>query len=344
MSKRRGSYGGSEVRVVSWNIHFRGPETANLQGALLRELAPDLMLLQEVNPRSSESLRRAAGADWMVRAIDLRTAKPDDTSVRRRGVAIAGRALPLCRSWLLDEIQLPERILIIETQTREGTPFIAVSYHAPLVKPRQAVTFASWLSSQNGPLLFGADANTPLIDAFDFANTRTHWHTGSRKLRGEPGDDLLFGHDKKHALKDALRCWLELRPDEMDRLRAVPSGPLAITHRTGEAQKFAGHGPTLRFCLAQPPLGRAAYRTPLRRGHKGRQRPCAGGRGHRSDRRTLSRSRHRNSAQINGPRAHSDGAQQRHGESSKRAFAQSGRAKRQDGMWLIQKLSRGSPA
>lgn len=234
------------MRVVSWNIHFRGPETANLQGALLRELAPDLMLLQEVNPRSSESLRKAAGADWMVRAIDLRTAKPDDTSVRRRGVAIAGRALPLCRSWLLDEIQLPERILIIETQTPEGTPFIAVSYHAPpgvswkLVKPRQAVTFASWLSSQNGPLLFGADANTPLLDAFDFANTRTHWHTGSRKLRGELGDDLLFGHDKKHDLKDALRCWLDVRPDEMDRLRAVPSGPLAITHRTGKRKNSLG--------------------------------------------------------------------------------------------------------
>jgi len=30
------------------------------------------------------------------------------------------------------------------------------------------------LSTQNVPLLFGADANKPLIDALDFANTRTH--------------------------------------------------------------------------------------------------------------------------------------------------------------------------
>lgn len=42
----------------------------------MRELAPHLMLLQEVNRSSSEILREAAGADWMVRAIDLRTQIP----------------------------------------------------------------------------------------------------------------------------------------------------------------------------------------------------------------------------------------------------------------------------
>jgi endonuclease/exonuclease/phosphatase family metal-dependent hydrolase len=39
------------VRVVSWNVHFRGPEAAKRQGDLLRELAPDLMLLQETQSR-----------------------------------------------------------------------------------------------------------------------------------------------------------------------------------------------------------------------------------------------------------------------------------------------------
>lgn len=236
------------MRVVSWNIAFRGPKAAKRQGDLLRQLTPDLMLLQELNPGSSTILADAAGADWMVGAIDLRTPEPDDSLVRRRGVAIAGHGLPPCRSWLLDEIGLPERILLIETQT-EGTPFIAVSYHAPpgvswgIVKPRQAVAFASWLSTQNGLLLFGADANTPLIDAFDFANTRTHWHTGDRRLHGEPGDDLLFGPGKVHDLGDALRRWLALHPDEMHRLRASnPSGPLAITHRTGRRKYSPGTG------------------------------------------------------------------------------------------------------
>jgi hypothetical protein len=236
------------VRVVSWNIAFRGPEAAKRQGGLLRELAPDLMLLQELNPGSSAVLRDAAGADWMVSAIGLRTPGPDETPLRRHGVAIAGHGLPPCRSWLLDGILLSERILFIETQT-DGTPFVAVSYHAPpgvnygIVKPQQAVAFACWLSTQNGPLLFGADANTPLIDAPDFAKTRTHWYTGRRRLKGEPGDDHVFGPCKKHDLDDALRRWLALHPDEMDRLLAnKPSGPLAITHRTGRRKNSPGTG------------------------------------------------------------------------------------------------------
>jgi exonuclease III len=227
------------VRVVSWNIAFRGSKPAKRQGGLLRELAPDLMLLQELNPSSSAVLADAAGADWMVSAIN-------DTPVRRRGVAIAGHGPRPGRSWLLDGIRLPERVLFIETQT-EGTPFIAVSYHAPpgvswgIVKPQQAVAFSSWLSTQNGPLLFGADANTPLIDARDFAETRTHWYTGRRRLKGEPGDDRLFGPAKVHDLDDALRHWLALHPDEMDGLRAAkPSGPLAITHRTGRRKNSPG--------------------------------------------------------------------------------------------------------
>src|SRR6516164_4469945 len=125
---------------------------------------------------------------------------------------------------------------------------LAVSYHAPagvkygIVKPRQAVAFARWLSTQNVPLLFGADANTPFIDALDFADTRTHWHTGYRKLQGEPGDDLLVGPNKVHGLDDALRRWLALHPDEMDRLRANhPSGPLAMTHRTGRRKDSPGN-------------------------------------------------------------------------------------------------------
>ena len=141
------------MRIVSRNLNNRGPKAAQQQGGLLRKLAPDLTLLQEVNPGSSAVLADAAGADWMVRAIDLRTPERDDSPVRRRGVAIAGHGLHPCRSWLLDEIRLSERILLIETQT-EGTPFIAVSYHAPpgvtygIIKPggclRFLVVYTEW--------------------------------------------------------------------------------------------------------------------------------------------------------------------------------------------------------
>ena len=167
--------------------------------------------------------------------------------MRGRGVAIPGHGLHPCRSWLLGEIGFSERVLLIETQM-EGTPFIAVSYHAPpgvtwgIVKPRQAVAFASWLSTQNAPLLFGVDANTPLIDAFDFANTRTHLYTGRRRQQGKPGDDRLFGPCKVYDLDDALRRWLALHRDVMDRLRASkPSGPLAIPHRSGRRKDSPGN-------------------------------------------------------------------------------------------------------
>jgi exonuclease III len=236
------------MRVVSWNMAFRGTEAAKRQGDLLRKLAPDLMLLQELNPNSSEVVRKAAGADWMISAIGLRTPGPDDPPMLRHGVAIAGHGPPPGRSWLLDGILQPERILFIETQM-EGRSFIAVSYHAPpgvafgIVKPRQAVAFASWLTTQKGPLLFGADANTPLIDALDFADTQTHWYTGHPRLLGESGDDLLFGPAKLHNLDDALRRWLAFHPEETDRLQASqPSGPLAVTHRTGKRKNSPGTG------------------------------------------------------------------------------------------------------
>jgi hypothetical protein len=222
----------------------RGSETARESAAQ----TPDLMLLQELNPGSSTALKEATGTDWMVSAIDLRAPKPGDPPALWRGVAIAGRGQPPSRSWLLDGIQQADKVLLIETRAN-GVPFIAVSYHAPpgvsygIVKPRQAVAFASWLSTQTGPLLFGADANTPLIDAIDFVNTRTHWHTGNKNLHGEPGDDLLFGPGKIHGLTDTLRCWLRRHPDETAKLLAShPFGPLAITHRTGKRKNAPGMG------------------------------------------------------------------------------------------------------
>lgn len=51
--------------------------------------------------------------------------------------------------------------------------------------------------------MLGADANTPEHDMPGFRLSRTHWHTGMRKLGGEPGDDVLFGPDNEHRLTDA---------------------------------------------------------------------------------------------------------------------------------------------
>jgi hypothetical protein len=206
------------------------------------------MLLQELNPGSSKVLEGLpAPIGWSGPSICLLRNPTTRPCTGSASASPAAGLLPR-RSWLLDGIHLPERILFIETEVK-GAPFIAASYHAPpgvnhgIVKPRQAIAFAFWLSTQNGPLLFGADANTPLIDAPDFVKTRTHWHTGRLRLLGEPGDDLLFGPGKVHDLEDALRRWLVVHPDEMDRLRAIrPCGPLAVTHRTGRRKSSEGTG------------------------------------------------------------------------------------------------------
>lgn len=73
-------------------------------------------------------LEHAAGLDWMVRAVDLRAALPDDRPVRRRGVAIAGRDSSPRSTWLLTDAPLPERTLLAET-TVEGVPLTVGSYH-----------------------------------------------------------------------------------------------------------------------------------------------------------------------------------------------------------------------
>jgi hypothetical protein len=150
------------VRVVSWNVAFRNNAAAR-QGKLLQKLAPDLMLLQEINRSSIEILAEEAGADWLVPAVDLRVAELGESAVLSRGVAIAGRG-ELGRAWLPIEVAMPERVLAVEACI-DGSPVTAVSYHAPpgvtwgLVKPRQAVAAAAWLAGLPGPVVLGEDAD-----------------------------------------------------------------------------------------------------------------------------------------------------------------------------------------
>jgi hypothetical protein len=236
------------MRVVSWNVHNRGPSGARRQGALLRDLGPDLLLLQEVNPNSADVLRQCAGADWMVRADELASPLPGGQA-HPRVAAVAGYGPPPHHACLLPGAAQAHALrTLIVTTSIDGVELTACSYHAPngsdykIEKARQAVAFAHWLSAQPGPLLFGADANTPKIDAPEFADTRTHWHSGDRKLQGEPGDDLLFGPAKIHTLEDALRRWLADHPGRTATFADSPLGPLAITHRTGRRKDSPGTG------------------------------------------------------------------------------------------------------
>ena len=236
------------LRVVSWNVASRSPATAKRQGAFLAALEPHIVLLQEVKAASAAVLGEEAGLDWLECSLSFRELMPDDGPGRRLGCVIGGaQGVRLERAGLLTDVPLPERLLIGRLVV-DDRPITVASYHAPPgvnwheKKPQQAVTFARWLAGQAGPALFGADANTPEIDHPDFARTRTHWHTGARRLGGAPGDDLLWGPDKLHPLRDVLRRWFDDRPDELEALkRESPTGPLRVSHRTGRRKSGAGN-------------------------------------------------------------------------------------------------------
>ena len=144
------------MRIISWNLHFRRAAVAEAQGELLRELRPDLILLQEVNPGSAEILWRAAGADWLICAADLRARTSDDRRVCSGGVAIAGRGKAPRHAWVPADVSQPGRILLAGT-TVDGIGLSAVSYHAPpgaswgLVKPRQGRRLRQMAGYSAGP-------------------------------------------------------------------------------------------------------------------------------------------------------------------------------------------------
>lgn len=122
-----------------------------------------------------------------------------------------------------------------------------VSYHAPpgvtwgYKKVEHAHALLDWINQSEGPVLIGADANTPEVDHPEPDKVRTHWHTGSSTLRGRTGDDVTFGGRPHHRLHDAYRRWLN---DDPARMQAValerPSGPLAVSHHTGRRRSGPG--------------------------------------------------------------------------------------------------------
>jgi hypothetical protein len=236
------------MRIVSWNVASRSPETAKRQGAFLASLDPHIVLLQEVKADSVAVLTEEASLDWLECSLSLRELMPDDGPGRRLGCAIGGaRGVRLEGVALLPDVPLPERLLTGRLQFGDQRITVA-SYHAPPgvnwheKKPQQAVAFARWLTGQAGPVIFGADANTPKVDHPDFARTRTHWHTGDRKLAGASGDDLLWGPDKVHPLRDALRRWFDDHPDELAAVRLDwPTGPLRVSHYTGRRKTHIGN-------------------------------------------------------------------------------------------------------
>ncbi len=136
-------------------------------------------------------LLRAGWTGWCVRwkygLLSLTTCRCDgEVSPSEEGHASGNGGTPF------EAVRLPERMLTASV-VLDGRLVTVVSYHAPpgvtwgMDKVRHAWACQAWLHQQPEPVVMGADANTPEFDMPDFRLTRTHWHTGMRKLVGERG-------------------------------------------------------------------------------------------------------------------------------------------------------------
>lgn len=227
------------MRVATFNVNFRGGVAAQRLGALVDGHGVDLLLLQEANPSSLQPLVHTAGLDWVISAYDAGAPQPSSRG-RVRVVAIAGRGQAPTKVGYLADVALPERIVFAEIDSPLG-PLQVASYHAPpgvtwgRVKVDHAHALLDWINQATGPVVLGADANTPDIDHPDRDQVVTHWTTGLRRLRGQSGDDATFGGHPVHDLDDAFRRWLDDHPDQLAAIvRERPAGPLAISHVTGK--------------------------------------------------------------------------------------------------------------
>lgn len=236
----------SSLRFATWNLAYRGLGRASLMAELLAEHQPDIALLQEANPGSLAALCEGAGFEWAITAFDAGAPVTAGATGRRRVSAIAARGIALDECGVLPGVALPERAVWARLRT-EPMPISVIAYHAPpgvswgITKVHHAHAPASWCRGVRGPVIVGADANTPEVDHPDPIRTRTHWHTGSRRLGGMRGDDIVFGGRPEHGLADALRLWLRDHPEQLSRIkRERPDGPLAVSHRTGRRRDRPG--------------------------------------------------------------------------------------------------------
>lgn len=242
------------LRVVSWNLDSRPTGFLDAKLDLLRTLAPDLALLQELNRSVYRSLlphpsayqrmyERPTLFSWG--ALSTNLSKPRGSEVRLGCAVLGTTSTAMLRARLLDGASFGvtgarrtaflQRTIAVTLAIPGGRSLLACSFHArpgpSSARTHLAPTFhagvAGWLAGTAGPVVFGMDANAPAVDHPDFARTvfRRPAPPG-----GGPGEDLLLGPDAEHGLRDVLRLHLAGDPERLAHLRdSAPHGPLAVS-------------------------------------------------------------------------------------------------------------------
>lgn len=239
----------ARFRFMSWNVCWSTPaRDRHRQVELVREIAPDLLALQEV--RQPVVRRFAALFAWEVFAIGP---VPGDRYWKtRQGTAVLGGHrtrlegqeliaptwfdLPDEQSWKANRFSRRATWARVSIDGCGQTLQVGSLHASPATKPilEHKPWFhggvARWLQHRDEPWLFGIDANAPGRDHPDI--TKSTWGWPARD--GRPGEDQLLGASPAHRGRDLLRDWLSHHSDELDALvRQRPNGPLAVSYHLG---------------------------------------------------------------------------------------------------------------
>jgi endonuclease/exonuclease/phosphatase family metal-dependent hydrolase len=255
---------GTSFRFVSWNLQWSSSAEQRLgQLELIRQLAPDLLAVQEVKAPTLRPLE--ALFDWKVFALGPR---PDDRYwTSRVGTAVLGKASMTLESqmlisptwfglddrWRVKANRFARRAAWARVRPAGcADPLLVGSLHASPAtgpigahKPWFHAGVGRWLAEVQEPWLFGIDANTPGVDHPDPNLVEWCW----AQTDDQPGEDELLGDLAAHRGRDLLRDWLAQHPEELQAIRSDrPEGPLAVSYHLASGPVRYDH------CWATPEI------------------------------------------------------------------------------------------
>lgn len=219
-----------ELTVASWNVKGWPGHLRPRQLELIDQIAPDVLLLQELTPKSFDSL---IDAGWSgAHALQL---LPEGHRGRARNKTVKFSCAVLARgSWQVtdpetnEEAPSPERWLTGRL-VHQDAEIDAGSFACPPgvvwgdMKTEQGRLIAQWMSRREGPVIAGVDRNGPKAEHAD----------GAVDLWPPDAGELL-GPDPSHPLRDVLTTLLDDRPELREQAVAQrPDGPLAVSFIRG---------------------------------------------------------------------------------------------------------------
>jgi len=222
----------SHFAFATWNVNNRRFRESHL--VLLRQLRPDVLVLQEVSEHFFHGLRAAALFDGGYYSMDYLPGKSELPRSRRLGCAIfASERIEIANPSLVPGLPLPERSLVVEAKI-DLFEMRVCSLHTPPgvswgeLKPRSHLVLANWLKRRSTSVILGIDANAPKVDHPEYGRNEWWW----------PDEAKLLGEERIHDLRDAFREYIGGHADLLGSIRAQrPCGPLAVSYIRGNRRK-----------------------------------------------------------------------------------------------------------